>query len=420
MTDAELHRLARWVATQPCALELITAPSAWRREAHRAPGLSRYRRLLAWRRDGRAITRYDQLWRHPERWRVGLLPHEMAARLEPSVGVLPEPPLPMPEVLAFEPEGLLALGAEGLCTWGEAVEALDGIARNETPHWQPHGPVLSALSRADYLSAARRLKGHIRAGDVYELNLCVAFTQPGQLSAPHAFFHQLVRGSGAGMAAYLRVGQMHVLSLSPERLLQRHGSQLCTQPIKGTLPRGASPADDRALRRQLRSEEKFRAENVMIVDLARNDLHRVCAAGSVAVPRLFEVQTYPRLHHLVSTVVGELRAEHSGPEGTRAAVEAVFPPGSMTGAPKVAALKLIAATEPVGRGAYSGAIGYLAPSGDADFNVVIRTLVYDAASEQISWHVGGAITADSDPLAEWHEALLKGQVLREALQRISR
>lgn len=419
MTDAELHRLARWVADQPCALELITAPAAWQRETRRAPGLSRYRRLLAWRRNGRALTRYAELWRHREHWRVGLLPHELAARLEPSVGALPEPPLTLPEVLAFEPAGLVAVGAEGLTAWGEAAGAPDGSTRSETPLWQPRGPLRTSLSRAAYLSAARRLKGHIRAGDVYELNLCVAFTQAGRLTAPHAFFHQLVRGSGAGMAAYLRVGDVHVLSLSPERLLQRRGARLCTQPIKGTLPRGANPADDRALRRQLRSEEKFRAENVMIVDLARNDLHRVCAAGSVDVPRLFEVQTYPRLHHLVSTVVGELRAEHQGPLGTRAGLESAFPPGSMTGAPKVAALKLIAATEPVGRGAYSGAIGYVAPSGDADFNVVIRTLVYDAAREQISWHVGGAITADSEPLAEWHEALLKGQVLREALQRIS-
>jgi len=411
-----LEALGRWAATQACALELITAPAVGRR----ASAYSRYQRLVAWGQAPDAITRYAQLWRHTHRWRVALLPHELAQRFEPTVGKMPAAPLAMPEVLGFNPQGMQALTTQGsLESWGASVGSSLHLPKVR-PHWAPLGPLEASFTRQQYLAAARRLKAHIRAGDVYELNLCMAFRQPGTLHAPHAFFRRFIRAAQVGMGAYLKIGARHVLAFSPERFLQRQGATLRTQPIKGTLPRGTTPSADRALRARLRSDEKFRAENVMIVDLARNDLHRVCAPGSVEVPHLFEVQAFPRLMHLVSTVCGTLNSEHLSPEGTRAAIEATFPPGSMTGAPKVAALKLIAQYEPVGRGAYSGALGYLAPDGDADFNVVIRTLIYDADAQLLTWHVGGAITADSDPAAEWREALLKGQQIVEALQQLTR
>jgi len=213
-------------------------------------------------------------------------------------------------------------------------------------------------------------------------------------------------------ASYLRWQDCYLICASPERFLQLRGDQLCSQPIKGTAPRGMTSAADAAHRAYLAHSEKEQAENVMIVDLTRNDLHRSCRTGTVTVPQLFEIQVFPQVFQLVSTVVGQKRPELSVPQ----VLANTFPPGSMTGAPKVMTLGMIDRYEPLGRGLYAGSVGYFAPGGDFDFNVVIRSLIYDAREQLLSYHVGGAITYDSDPQREYEETLIKARAIRKLFE----
>jgi para-aminobenzoate synthetase component 1 len=263
------------------------------------------------------------------------------------------------------------------------------------------------------LAAIQSIQRHIREGDVYEVNLAQCFATTCPQFKPTDYWLHLLQRQPVPFAALLRWGGVWALGASPERFLQLRGGQLVTQPIKGTAKRGPSPQADAELARQLALSEKERAENVMIVDLARNDLYRTCTPESVAVPGLFQVHTYPTLHQLVSTVTGTL-APHCTPSQ---ALAAAFPPGSMTGAPKISAMQCIAQHEPYGRGLYAGSVGYVAPvaaGAGFDFNVVIRTLLYNTETHLLAYHVGGAITADSDPLAEYYETLTKAKALRQA------
>ncbi len=196
---------------------------------------------------------------------------------------------------------------------------------------------------------------------------------------------------------------------SPERFLRRSGDQVESRPIKGTAARGTTAGDDAASRAALKESSKDRAENLMIVDLVRNDLSRVCRPGSVQVPALSQVETYATLHHLVSTVRGEIREDRT----TEDLLRAVFPPGSMTGAPKVRAMEILHELEPVSRGPYAGALGYLSFCGDLDLSVVIRTVLLGQGEAR--FHVGGGVVADSRPQAEYEESLLKARALLEAL-----
>ncbi len=208
--------------------------------------------------------------------------------------------------------------------------------------------------------------------------------------------------------ALVRLGGADVISASPERFLSRRGDRIETRPIKGTRPRAVEPADDRRQALALRSSAKDRAENVMIVDLARNDLGRVAAYGTVEVAELCALESHPGVHHLVSSVEARLRPGVSVEE----IVRATFPPGSVTGAPKIRALEIIEELEPVRRGPYCGAIGCFAPGGDIDLSVAIRTFV--AAGGRLHLHVGGAVVADSDPALEWRETMHKAARLLEA------
>jgi para-aminobenzoate synthetase component 1 len=211
------------------------------------------------------------------------------------------------------------------------------------------------------------------------------------------------------MAAFINCGSICVASASPERFLKVTGGLVETRPIKGTRPRGKTPAEDRRWREELWDSEKDRAELVMIVDLERNDLGRVCVPGSVRVPELYRLEEYPTVFHLVSTVVGRLEEG----KDTVDLLKASFPGGSITGAPKIRAMEIIEELEPVRRGIYCGSIGYLAFNGDADLNIVIRTLLF--TGENIYFQVGGGITIDSDPQAEYLETLDKAIALVRAL-----
>ena len=243
--------------------------------------------------------------------------------------------------------------------------------------------------------------------------VCLTHRLEADLPAPPWHLYEVLRaGNPAPFAAYIDAAGAQVVSASPERFLRLDRDRLAeSRPIKGTRPRGADPAADARLRAELAASDKDRAENLMIVDLVRSDLGRVCETGSVRVPELLAVESYATVHQLVSTVQGRLR------EGLDAfdLVRACFPGGSMTGAPKIAAMGIIDAIEPVARGVYSGAVGYLDRGGAMDLSIVIRTLV--CSGGRATCGVGGAVTADSDPDAEYDESMDKARALLEALAR---
>ena len=266
------------------------------------------------------------------------------------------------------------------------------------------------VSREHYLSIVRTAKERIAGGDLSEV--CTTQRFDATWSGDGARLYEILRAiNPAPFAAYLRFSELEVMSSSPERFLRLDRSGMAeTRPIKGTRPRGRTPEEDAALAHDLDTALKDRAENVMIVDLSRNDLGRVCRYGTVRVPELLKVEAHPFTFQLVSTVVGELR-EGLGPIEL---LRATFPGGSMTGAPKVQAMKLIDALEPVKRGVFSGSIGYVDWEGAMDLSIVIRTFV--RAGDHLSFHVGGAIVADSDPVEEYQETLDKAHALVTAFE----
>lgn len=267
------------------------------------------------------------------------------------------------------------------------------------------------MSKAAYLEAVEAVQEHIVAGDVYELNFCQEFFAEQCRLSPSAAFRRLNAIAQTPFAAYYQHQTQYLLCGSPERFLCKRGQQLIAQPIKGTIHRGQTLAEDKALRQQLRESEKDQAENVMIVDLMRNDLTKVCTTGTIKVEELFGIYSFERVSQMISTITGRLQPQRHWTE----ALAATFPIGSMTGAPKVSSLELIERYEKTARGLYAGTVGYVTPTGDFDFNVVIRSLLYDAQQEYLSCQVGGAIVYDSQPQAEYEECLLKAQTVLAAL-----
>lgn len=269
----------------------------------------------------------------------------------------------------------------------------------------------SNVRRKGYLKAVQRAREYIASGDVYQVNLShrleAKIEHPsGGLAWP--LYERLRTVSPVPHGAYLDLGDVVVLSASPERFLRLDGQRVETRPIKGTRPRGTT-FDDEAMRTELLSSEKDRAENLMIVDLMRNDLGKVCRIGSVRVPELFGLEGYSSVWHLVSTVTGELRPGVGAIDLLRAG----FPGGSVTGCPKIRAMEIIEELEPVRRGIYCGSIGYLSFTGEMDTSIVIRTLVL--SGDRMHLQVGGAVVADSDPESEYAETLAKGRAVLEAL-----
>jgi len=270
--------------------------------------------------------------------------------------------------------------------------------------------IASDVTRAAYETAVRRVIDYILAGDVFQANISqrfVAELPPGL--GPLDLFRRLQAGNPAPYSAYLKLDDVVVASSSPERFIRVEGDRVETRPIKGTRPRGISPAADDAMAAELEASEKDRAENVMIVDLLRNDLSRVCRDGSVQVSELCVVERFATVMHLVSTVTGRLRPGMAAVD----LLTACFPGGSITGAPKIRAMQIIAELETTRRGPYCGAIGYLGFDGALDTSVVIRT--YAIRGRRVTFQAGGGIVADSDPAAEYEETLAKARALIAAL-----
>ena len=321
-----------------------------------------------------------------------------------------------PALHFFQPETCLRWQPNTLEIHGRTDGVLAAILATEVPAvaLATVPPLHPRMPRAEYLRAVEGVREDILNGEVYELNLCQEFYAENVALDPVAVFWQLNEASPAPYAGFLRYHDHYLLCASPEQFIANQQGVITSQPIKGTRRRGLTPPDDEQQRLSLLHDEKERAENLMIVDLVRNDLARVARPGTVRVPELFGTYGFRHVWQLISTVAAELRPEVKLTDILRA----TFPMGSMTGAPKVRAMQLIEQYEANRRGLYSGSFGYVWPDGDFDFNVVIRSLQYRADTGYLSLQVGSAITYDSVPEQEYQECLLKAQGMLEALSTV--
>ncbi|WP_341200256.1 anthranilate synthase component I family protein [Croceibacter atlanticus] len=265
-------------------------------------------------------------------------------------------------------------------------------------------------SKDDYFKKLNNILEHIHRGDIYEANFCQEFYTSGHIT-PLATYKRLNAISKPPFASFVRLFNNYALCASPERYLKKSKTTVVSQPIKGTSKRSKDKNKDNTLKKALENNPKERSENIMIVDLVRNDLSKTASKGSVTVQELCKLYTFEQVHQLISTVTSQVSDSLSPID----VLQSTFPMGSMTGAPKVSAMKIIEEYEDAKRGLYSGAIGYITPNGDFDFNVVIRSILYNAEKAYISYSVGGAITANSIPEKEYEECLIKAKAMREAL-----
>ena len=369
---------------------------------------------------GRAFHELEAFIAEKNDWVFLSLSYDLKEELE-SLPTLAPRRTSFPVLHAFRPRVLFHLEdkrtlAEYLpahCDENEAREFHRVLSQDPDPGTSESQDPIELLPRTDrteYLRAVHALQEHIQQGDIYEVNHCQEFYAEAPID-PYRSFTDLQRIANAPMAAYYRLDNAHLICASPERFLRICDRKVLAQPIKGTAPRGKDAKEDHELAEKLRRDPKERAENIMIVDLVRNDLSQTAAKASVEMEELCGVYSFPTVHQMISSIRSTIAPELSAVDVVRKA----FPMGSMTGAPKVRAMELIEMWEGMQRGLYSGSVGYVDPHGNWDLNVVIRSLLYDAKRPYISAMVGGAITARSDPEQEYEECLLKANALKKIL-----
>ena len=340
--------------------------------------------------------------RRAGRWVALLLDYELGEWLAPETTLPPPTGAPVVSRAQAGAARLTALVFDRMAVEPPWPSPADELPAARIVSVQPR------MARADYLRQVEAIRALIEAGELYQVN----YTQPLDVQVqgpPRQLYQRIATRHPVAHAAYIDDGDRIVLSFSPELFVRRDGARLTVRPMKGTAPRHVDPAEDARLGRELHASAKNRAENLMIVDLLRNDLGRLAQPGSVQVSALFSLERYPTVWTMTSTVTAD------APAATLAQVlQELFPCGSVTGAPKVAAMRRIRQWEIAPRGLYCGAIGWLAPDGDFSLNVAIRTLVLDQAGRGV-YSVGGGIVHDSDPELEWQECLWKARILHDAL-----
>jgi para-aminobenzoate synthetase component 1 len=366
---------------------------------------------------GTSLDSLDAFLEAQDDWIFGHLAYDLKDRLEALESRHPDH-IGFGELCFFVPRMVCMLVGDNLRI-GTVDEDPDKIYRDicaagpgfDLPAALPM-EIRQRLSREEYLDAIAHLQAHIRRGDCYEINYCMEFYADQVRIDPLAVYRGLARHSPNPFSACYRNGDQYLLCASPERYLRREGQRLISQPIKGTARRLPDrPFEDKAQAERLQQSAKERSENVMVVDLVRNDLSRVCVEGSVQVDELFGIYSFPQVFQMISTVSGLQRP------GTRFTdiLRATFPMGSMTGAPKRRVMELAEQYERSRRGLFSGALGYFSPEGDFDFNVVIRSILYNAHTGYLSFPAGSAITHYADAKQEYEECLLKASAIRQVL-----
>jgi para-aminobenzoate synthetase component 1 len=346
---------------------------------------------------------------HKNEWIFGWLTYDLKNQLE-KLESANEDNIGFESMYFFVPQKLIAIDSNFEIVAGG--EFLQEILNNEQTETQSSSVKLEAkVSKEKYIENVNRIRTHIENGDVYELNYCVEFFANKVNIDPASIYNGLKQRSPVPFGCFVKHHKRYVIGASPERFITKIGNKLYSQPIKGTARRLPNKTEDEQQAYQLLHSEKERAENLMIVDLVRNDLARTAETGSVKVDELFGIYSFPQVHQMISTVSSTLNKN----ENPIDAIKHAFPMGSMTGAPKIMAMKLIEQYEKTKRGLYSGAIGYFGSNGDFDFNVVIRSIQYNIQTQYLNFEVGGAITYDSVAEDEYEECLLKAKAMKEVL-----
>lgn len=348
-------------------------------------------------------------------WLFGYLAYDLKNELE-ELSSSNKDAIGLPDLYFFVPQYVIAIDKnKSLSIFSKKEseqEVLAAIQQTIIPTPTPFSPIhlTPSISKKDYMATVEKIQQHIVDGDVYEINFCQEFGAKTAIQ-PLTLFHQLNQRAQAPFAAYIDIGTHQLLCASPERFLCKRGQKVISQPIKGTRPRGKNQAEDEILKQALLQSEKDRAENVMIVDLVRNDLTKTAQTGTIKVEELFGIYSFENVHQMISTISAIPKEKVSWVEIIRQA----FPMGSMTGAPKVMSMQLIEQYEQTKRGLYAGAVGYVSPNQDFDFNVVIRSILYNTTSNYLSVQVGGAIVYDSVATEEYEECLHKVKNILEVL-----
>lgn len=366
-------------------------------------------------------SKLDSVFQHYQKrkdWLFGHIAYDYKNELEPKLSSRHENKFSFGDLSFFCPDVVCHINTAQTIFTIESLtaspeEIYQAIIATKAPA-QTRLPSISfeqKIKKEEYVRTINLLRQHIANGDCYEINFCgEGFSSVEQLDTL-SVFNRLNELSPAPFAAYYRLHNQYMMCASPERYLRKNGAEVIAQPIKGTIRRGKDKDEDLQLKSQLKNSSKDRAENVMIVDLMRNDLARSCKINSIKVNELFGIYTFPQVHQMISTVSGRLKENIPFTD----AIKYSFPMGSMTGAPKIKVMELIEQYEASGRGLFSGSVGYISPDGNFDFNVIIRSLFYNAASAYIAYQTGGAITYDSDAQQEWDEMRLKAWALERVL-----
>ncbi len=351
---------------------------------------------------------------HPNEWIPGFFSYDLKNEIEALESQHPNL-TGFPEAYFFAPTATLLIGKYNVEIKSESpdevIKAIEAT-QIEDQALGFEGRLRYRMSRSEYVDAFQHLQAHIRQGDIYEINLCQEFYAEKTKINPLEAYKRLNAISPTPFSCFFRHKHHYLLSASPERFLSKNGTTLLSQPIKGTAPRGKEAVEDQQNKDALARNPKEVSENIMIVDLVRNDLTKSAKPGTVKASNLLDVQSFRQVHQLISTVTAQVDENLSATQ----ILKNTFPPGSMTGAPKISAMKLIDQYEKSRRGIYAGGLGYFGPQGNFDFSVVIRTLLYNAETGYLSFHTGGAITAEANAEKEYDECLLKGKAIFEMLK----
>ncbi|HET6769532.1 MAG TPA: anthranilate synthase component I family protein [Chitinophagaceae bacterium] len=321
-----------------------------------------------------------------------------------------------PDIFFFEPETIIRLSEKEMEieSSDDAKKIFEAIINHDDEGPAQNRPITiqQRVLKSNYIDIIERLKKHILRGDCYEINYCMEFFAEDAVIDPLCVYEKLSKSSPNPFSALYKLNNKWLICASPERFLKKTGITVLSQPIKGTASRFLKDVHkDKKSKEELYASEKDRSENVMVVDLVRNDLARVCKEGTVKVDELFGIYSFPQVHQMISTVSGELKDKISFSE----IIKSTFPMGSMTGAPKRRVMELIDQYERSGRGIFSGAVGYITTEGDFDFNVVIRSIMYNASEKYLSFMAGSGITFYSDAKNEYEECLMKAKAMRGVL-----
>jgi para-aminobenzoate synthetase component I len=348
-------------------------------------------------------------------WLFGHLGYDLKNETEQLSTTNPDKLL-FPDLYFFEPEILIHLSQQEIII--EAInpekiwKQLQLTTEPESAATSSPLSIQSVLNKQEYIRIIEQLQQHIRRGDCYEINFCQEFFSKEAVIDPLAVYIKLSSVSPNPFSALYRVDDKWLICASPERFLRKEGAKILSQPIKGTSKRELyNEVIDEQNRIQLQQSEKDKSENVMVVDLVRNDLAKVCEEGTVQVDELFGVYSFPQVHQMISTISGIVKSQYN----FAAIIRATFPMGSMTGAPKLRVMGLIEQYEKTKRGIFAGAVGYISPTGDFDFNVVIRSIMYNATTQYLSFQAGSGITFYSNPESEWEECMLKAAAMKNVL-----